>query len=71
MKKMILIIVLTVELFAQTSLEIAKKSYSVVSGYESSISKTTMILKNAHGVKNIRKLEIKKLHIHFQAKRYS
>lgn len=61
MKKILLISTLLVGLFAQTSLEVAKKSYSVISGYESSSSKTTMILENAQGVQNIRKLEIKKL----------
>lgn len=61
MKKIILITALAVGLFAQNSLAIAKKSYEVVSGYISSKSQTTMILKNAQGVKNTRKLEINKL----------
>ena len=61
MKKLILITTLTIGLFAQSSLEIAKKSFSVISKYESSISQTTMILKNAQGIESIRKMQIKKL----------
>lgn len=61
MKKIILLITLTIGLFAQSSFDIAKKSYSVISNYGSSISQTTMILKNAQGVENVRKMEIKKL----------
>ncbi|MBU1218003.1 outer membrane lipoprotein-sorting protein [bacterium] len=61
MRTIFLILGLGVTLFAETSLEVAKKSYEVISGYESSVSKTTMILKNAQGAENIRKLEIKKL----------
>ena len=61
MKKTILLLSLSVGLLAQTSLEIAKKSYEVISGYESSVSQTTMVLKNAQGIENIRKLKIKKL----------
>ncbi|RLA79307.1 MAG: outer membrane lipoprotein-sorting protein [Epsilonproteobacteria bacterium] len=61
MKKLLLIITLTIGLFAQSALEIAKKSYDAISHYGSSISQTTMILKNAKGVESIRKIEIKKL----------
>ena len=61
MKKLLLITIYSLSLFAQSSLEVAKISYSVISGYESSSSLTTMVLKNAQGVENIRKLEIKKL----------
>lgn len=61
MKTIFLILGITVTLFAQPSLEVAKKSYDRVSGYESSISQTTMILKNTEGVENTRKMEIKKL----------
>ena len=61
MKKIILITTLTLGLFAQSSLEIAKKSYGVISNYGASISKTTMILKNAKGIENVRRMEIKKL----------
>ncbi|MBU1659143.1 outer membrane lipoprotein-sorting protein [bacterium] len=61
MKKIVLILGLGVVLFAQSSLEVGKKSYEAMSGYKSSISKTTMILKNGQGEENIRKLEIKKL----------
>ena len=60
MKTIILLVVLSVGLLAETSLDIAKKSYEVISGYGSSISQTTMVLKNAQGVENIRKIEIKK-----------
>jgi outer membrane lipoprotein-sorting protein len=61
MKKLILLTTLTVSLFAISSEEVAKKSYDVISGYRSSLSKTTMILKNAQGVENVRKLEMKKI----------
>jgi outer membrane lipoprotein-sorting protein len=61
MKKLLLITTLTASLFAISSEEVAKKSYEVISGYKSSLSKTTMILKNAQGVENIRKLEMKKI----------
>ncbi|MBU0632773.1 outer membrane lipoprotein-sorting protein [bacterium] len=61
MKKIVVFAVLCVSIFAQTSLEIAKKSYEVMSGYKESVSVNTMILKNAQGVENIRKLKIKKL----------
>lgn len=60
MKKIILTISLTVYLFAQSSLEIAKISYGITSGYQSSVSQLTMVLKNAEGIKNTRKLELKK-----------
>ncbi len=61
MKKLLLLTTLTASLFAMSSEEVAKKSYDMISGYKSSLSKTTMILKNAEGVENIRKLEIKKI----------
>lgn len=61
MKKMVIIFALSTALFAQSSIDVAKKSYEAVSGYVSSISKTVMVLKNAQGVENIRELEIKKL----------
>ncbi|WP_345974156.1 outer membrane lipoprotein-sorting protein [Sulfurimonas sp. HSL3-7] len=61
MKNILLVSVLSVGLFAQSSADIARKSYEAISGYGSSVSKTTMILKNAQGVENTRKLEIKKL----------
>ena len=61
MKNILLTICLGTSLFAQTSIEIAQKSFDVISGYSTSISLTTMILRNADGVENIRKLEIKKL----------
>ena len=62
MKKIIIASIIGVSsLFAQSSLVIAKKSFEVISGYKSSISQTTMILKNAQGIKNRRKLLIRKL----------
>jgi len=61
MTKLLLLTTLTASLFAMSSEDIAKKSYDVISGYKSSLSKTTMILKNAQGVENIRKLEMKKI----------
>ena len=61
MKKSIAFLCLSVALLAQSGEEIARHSYEKISGYQSSVSKTTMILKNAQGDKNIRKLEMKKL----------
>ncbi|MDD2698545.1 MAG: outer membrane lipoprotein-sorting protein [Arcobacteraceae bacterium] len=61
LKKLVVSLVVSVGLYAQSSVEIAKKSYEIMSGYKSSISQTTMILKNSDGEENIRKLEIKKL----------
>ena len=61
MKQITLFVLLTGTLFAQSSEEVAKKSYDIMSGYNTSLSKTTMILKNAEGVENIRKLEFKKI----------
>ena len=61
MKKSIAFLCLSVALLAQSGEEIAKHSYEKISGYQSSISKTTMILKNVQGDENIRKLEMKKL----------
>jgi len=61
MKKLILLTTLTASLFAISSEEVARRSYQVISGYQSSFSKTTMILKNAQGVENVRKLEMKKI----------
>lgn len=61
MKKIVLLTTLTASLFATSSEEIAQKSYQMVSGYKSSLSKTTMILKNAEGIENRRELEIKKI----------
>jgi len=61
MKKILLFIAMSLSLYAMNSLEIAKKSYEIMSGYQSSISKTTMILKNSNAEESIRKLEIQKL----------
>lgn len=61
MRKSILLLCLSVVLLAQSGEKIAKMAYEKTAGYQSSISKTTMILKNAQGDKNIRKLEMKKL----------
>ena len=62
MKKIILAIALfTVTLTAQSAQEVAKRAFEKMSGYQSSISETTMILKNAQGATNTRKMRIKKL----------
>jgi len=62
MKKIILATALfTVTLTAQSAQEVAKRSFEKISGYQSSISETTMILKNAQGATNTRKMHIKKL----------
>jgi len=61
MKKILFINILSMALFAQSAEDVAQKSYEVISNYKSSISTTTMVLRNAQGVENIRKLEIKKL----------
>ena len=61
MKRSITLVCLGVALFAQSGEEIAKKAYERVSGYRSSVSNTVMILKNAQGDENIRRLKIKRL----------
>jgi len=61
MKKLLLLTTLTASLFALSSQEVAKASFEKISGYESSFAKSTMILKNAQGVENVRKLEMKKV----------
>ncbi|MEA2073757.1 MAG: outer membrane lipoprotein-sorting protein [Campylobacterota bacterium] len=61
MKTIIMLSLLGVSLFSQSSLELAKTSYEAVSGYGSSVSDTTMVLTNAQGIQNIRKLQMKKL----------
>jgi len=61
MKKIVFMGILSVVLFAQSSEDVARKSYEKISGYGSSISKTTMLLRNAEGDENLRKLEMRKL----------
>ena len=61
MKKTLSFIFIGVSLFGQSGLEVAKKAYEKISGYESSVSETKMILLNAQGDKNTRKITIKKL----------
>ena len=61
MKKIVVLSLLSALLFAQGSEEVAKESYAKISGYGSSMSKTTMVLKNAEGDENVRKLEMRKL----------
>jgi len=61
MKNILLICLLQIALFAQSSEEVARNSFAKISGYESSISTTTMVLKNSQGDENIRKLRMKKL----------
>jgi outer membrane lipoprotein-sorting protein len=61
MKKIVMIVSLCAVIFAQSGEVVAKKAYANISGYKSSISKTTMVLKNAQGDENVRKLEMKKL----------
>ena len=62
MKKIIFLGILCVSnLIGESAVDVAKKSFEMISGYKSSISETTMILKNANGVKNRRKLHIEKL----------
>ncbi len=62
MKKIILAGLLAASsLMALTNLEIAKKADSAMDGFESSISKTQMILINASGQKSVRDLLMKTL----------
>ena len=61
MIKIFILSVLTLSLSAQTAFCVAKESFDKISNYHSSVSTTTMILENTQGVKNTRKLEIKKL----------
>jgi outer membrane lipoprotein-sorting protein len=60
MKNIVLMSLISVMLFAQSSEEVARKSYEKISGYGSSVSKTTMVLRNAQGDENLRKLEMRK-----------
>jgi len=46
--------------YAETSQSVAKKAFAVVSGYGSSIANARMILKNANGIENKRKLIMKR-----------
>ncbi len=55
------IVLISAALSAQSAQEVAKHSFERMSGYQSSISKTTMILKNAQGATNTRKMRIQKL----------
>ncbi|WOE70243.1 outer membrane lipoprotein-sorting protein [Hydrogenimonas thermophila] len=61
LKKCLFTILFGITLFAQSGLEVAKKSYDMLSGYKSSVSEVTMVLKNSSGDENIRKLQIDKL----------
>ena len=61
MKRVVLGLVLALPLFGISSQEAAKRSYGMTAGYKSSISKTTMILKNKNGGENIRRMEISRL----------
>ena len=46
--------------YAQSAQSVAKQSFEAVSGYQSSIAKARMILKNANGVQNKRQLIMKR-----------
>ena len=61
MKVVLAIVFMVSSIYAITQEELAKRSFEKISGYKSSISKTTMILKNANGQENIRKMEFSKL----------
>jgi hypothetical protein len=62
MKRVLFIVISLVSfVFAQTSLQIAQKSFAQISNYKSSISKVDMILKDAQNHTNRRELIIKKL----------
>ncbi|MCF6206806.1 MAG: outer membrane lipoprotein-sorting protein [Sulfurovum sp.] len=54
-------LVLVTVLQAESALEVAKRSFEKISGYQSSISETTMVLKNIQGMTNKRKMRIEKL----------
>lgn len=61
MKKVLLTITIGLTgLLAETAESIAQKSFQAVSGYHSSVAQTRMILKNAQGVVNTRKLLMKR-----------
>jgi len=61
MRKLIFIVGLSAVLSAQNTFDVARKSFEAMSGYKSSLSKTTMTLRDANGHENIRKLEMKKI----------
>jgi len=58
MKKIILGTIIGVNLFAQSSQDVAKKSFEAISGYGGSKTVSEMILRNAQGVENRRKLKV-------------
>jgi len=61
MKSLILFLTLGLTLgYAETSESVAKKAFEAVSGYGSSIANARMILKNANGIENKRKLIMKR-----------
>jgi hypothetical protein len=61
MKRLILGAVTVATLWGQDAAEIAKHAYEAVSGFESSRSVATMVLKNSEGKENVRKLEMLKM----------
>ena len=61
LKKTLIMMGISINLFAINSIDVAKKSFDITSGYGSSVSNTTMILKNKMGEENIRKMKIQKL----------
>ncbi|WP_457748085.1 outer membrane lipoprotein-sorting protein [Sulfurimonas sp.] len=58
MKLFLILILISMYGYAQSAEEIAKKAFLSISGYEGSEAVMTMILKNAKGVKNERKLKV-------------
>ncbi|MCH9812515.1 MAG: outer membrane lipoprotein-sorting protein [Epsilonproteobacteria bacterium] len=63
MKKSIISLIVAVNLFAVTNLEVAQKSDDASSGFESSTSKMTMTLINKTGQKSVRELAGKTLEL--------
>jgi hypothetical protein len=60
MKKIIVLCLITINLFALSSIEIAKKNYETTSGFKSSIKTIDLILINNTGRKSKKNFYIKK-----------
>jgi len=58
MKWFLVLICMSLYSYAQSAEEIAMKSFLAISGYDGSEAVMTMVLKNAKGVENKRKLRV-------------
>jgi len=58
MKWFLIFTLMSINIHAQSAEEIAKKAFLSISGYEGSDAVMTMVLKNAKGVQNKRRLHV-------------